>query len=572
MVHETQHHEGRKKLAWIASPLHDQGTSAYPQITSSNEKRQGLTSISDLDLEQLRKTVEPSNTSFSSGSNSSTTTLPVFENTKCDTLIHDSPTFHHYAEATTAELFYDLFFVANLTTFTSEQEVNDRGSLTDYIGFVSLLWLTWYQVTLYDVRFSTDSVFERFAKAVHFGVMVGFAVIGPQWRPGQLHSDYRIYVAFGYMLMVSRFTLLAQYGITLWYTKEYRKTVIPLALVLGMCSVAAIIYGALTPAYPATRYDASGYAIELPSNVYIAWYIIGLSETILSVGVSCYWRVVSFKGTHMVQRMSLLTLIVLGEGIIVICKSISRIVKNNYLWSAPVVAQIIAGVLIIYFLYMLYFDRIQEEHFGTIKQQIWSFLHFPLHIVLVLVLQGVSLLIIWRQAVESLNALEADWLPALNWSEGGDIVNGSVFASYMEDVGTRFASEGAAYASYLNETCWDHVYNYIPRGVDASREIARVDNAYYDIQTGLDNYMADNSNNTAWQQFDAGLNEITSATFKTLFDTFRVSAPSADRDAGGREIAQWQWTISQYYNIFDLVFTYTFIAVSLAQPDNQTSC
>ena len=93
--------------------------------------------------------------------------------------------FHRHAEATTAELFYDLFFVANLTTFTSMLEINDRHSLTAYIGFFSLLWLTWYQVSLYDVRFSADSVFERSAKAFHFGVMVGFAVIGPQWKPGQ---------------------------------------------------------------------------------------------------------------------------------------------------------------------------------------------------------------------------------------------------------------------------------------------------------------------------------------------------------------------------------------------------
>lgn len=44
----------------------------------------------------------------------------------------------------------------------------------------------------------------------------------------------------------------------------------------------------------------------------------------------------------MVQRMSLLTVIIVGEGIIVICKSISKIVKNEFLWTASVVGQIIA--------------------------------------------------------------------------------------------------------------------------------------------------------------------------------------------------------------------------------------
>ncbi|KAH7392951.1 hypothetical protein BKA66DRAFT_411624 [Pyrenochaeta sp. MPI-SDFR-AT-0127] len=430
-----------------------------------------------------------------------------------DCALHDNPAFHRHAEATTAELFYDLFFVANLTTFTSLQEINDRHSLTDYIGFFSLLWLTWYQVSLYDVRFSTDSVFERIAKAVHFGVMVGFAVIGPQWKPGQEHNDYKIYRAFGLILMVSRLTLTAQYGVTLWYTKKFKKTLIPLVLVMGMSLIAAIIYGALTTAFPNTKYDAAG----------------------------CIWR-----------------------GIIVICKSISRIVKNDYLWTAPVVGQIIAAVLIIYFLYMLYFDRIQEEHFGSIKQQIWSFLHFPLHTVLVLVLQGVSLLIIWRQAVESLTALEADWMPALTWVEGAELANGSYFATYMNAIPDTYATEGEAFASFLNDTCWNQVYDYIPKGVDASKEIKIVLDSWYTMQEGLDNYLADNTNETAWIQFDDGLNAVTSATFKTLFDTFSVTAPKRKSKSTGKEVANWLETIYQYYNIFDLVMTYTFVAGGLA--------
>ncbi|CAO2648353.1 Nn.00g076200.m01.CDS01 [Neocucurbitaria sp. VM-36] len=557
MAQEVYHHEEKKALSFFASPLHKKTSPGHSAISSEDKNA----SSSNSDLEGQQKTAPYINASLRTNSNnSSTSSQPNFEN--IDNQLYENPAFHRHAEATTSELFYDLFFVANLTTFTYLTEINDRASLTDYIGFFSLLWLTWYQVSLYDIRFSTDSVFERIAKALHFGVMVGFAVIGPQWKPGQEHSDYKIYRAFGLILMASRFTLLTQYGVTLWYTKKYRKTVIPLVLVMSMTLVAAILYGALTPVFPRTKYNALGYAIMQPSSVYIAWYIIGLSETVLTVAVSCVWRVVSFKGTHMVQRMSLLTLIVLGEGIIVICKSISRIVRNDYLWTAPVVGQIIAAVLIIYFLYMLYFDRIQEEHFGNIKQQIWSFLHFPLHTVLVLILQGVSLLIIWRQAVESLTALEADWLPALNWLQTRDLPDNSYFAEVMNAVPDRYPTQGAAYASYINETCWGQVYRYIPKGVDASKEIKIVLDSWYVIRQGLDNYLADSNNQTAWTQFDTGLNEVISATFKTLFDTFSVTAPKRTRTSTN-ETTNWRATITQYYEIFDLVLTYTFIAGGL---------
>lgn len=45
--------------------------------------------------------------------------------------------------------------------------------------------------------------------------------------------------------------------------------------------------------------------------------------------------------------MSLLTLIVLGEGIMVICKAISRVVKVGYIFNGPLIGQIVASVLII---------------------------------------------------------------------------------------------------------------------------------------------------------------------------------------------------------------------------------
>ena len=144
--------------------------------------------------------------------------------------------------------------------------------------------------------------------------------MGAQWRPGQEVDDFQIYKAFGIILMVSRFTLFLQYGVTLWYSRKFPKTVLPLGMVMAMTLLSAIIYAATTAAFPKTGVDENGEPILSKSNVYIAWYIIGISETILTVAVSCIWRIVSFKGTHMVQRMSLLTLIILGEGIIVICK------------------------------------------------------------------------------------------------------------------------------------------------------------------------------------------------------------------------------------------------------------
>jgi hypothetical protein len=212
---------------------------------------------------------------------------------------------------------------------------------------------------------------------------------------------------------------------------------------------------------------------------------------------------------------------------------------------------------------MLYFDRMQEEHFGSIRQQAWSFLHFPLHTVLVLVLQGISLLIIWRQAVESLNSLSLAWEPALVWlQDGGTLDPLTTFGAEMALVNDNY-TVGEAFASYFNWTCYDQVYDYIPKGVDASKEIKTVANAWVDIQQGLDNVYADHENGTAFDQLYNGINAMASATYKTLFDTFSVTvAKSKNKKSGEKEVPDLAKTQMQYFRIFDLILSYTFVAVS----------
>lgn len=96
-------------------------------------------------------------------------------------LLRELPAFERHEESTAIELFYDLFFVANLTTFSNIHEINDTKTLTSYVGFFCILWFTWCVTSLYDIRFVTDSLLARIAKGVHLGVMVGLAVSAPKF-------------------------------------------------------------------------------------------------------------------------------------------------------------------------------------------------------------------------------------------------------------------------------------------------------------------------------------------------------------------------------------------------------
>jgi hypothetical protein len=98
---------------------------------------------------------------------------------------HEHLVFSQRHEANTVELFFDLFFVANLATFTTYHSITDGDYLVAYVGFFGILWSSWFQVTLHDVRFARDSLYERVCKMIQFVVFVGLALVGSSFNPGK---------------------------------------------------------------------------------------------------------------------------------------------------------------------------------------------------------------------------------------------------------------------------------------------------------------------------------------------------------------------------------------------------
>jgi low temperature requirement protein LtrA len=70
-------------------------------------------------------------------------------------------------------------------------------------------------------------------------------------------------------------------------------------------------------------------------------------EAISIITVSCVWRVISFKHTHLVERIGLLTLIVMGEGVIGLTTSVSTILQNCVQTSKSAIGAIVASVNLI---------------------------------------------------------------------------------------------------------------------------------------------------------------------------------------------------------------------------------
>ncbi|KAF7186184.1 hypothetical protein HII31_12521 [Pseudocercospora fuligena] len=476
--------------------------------------------------------------------------------------IHEDPELHRHTEATNLELFYDLFFAANLTVFSNIHEVTDSATLKQYVGFFCILWLTWYQVGLYDVRFSVDSIFERVAKAVQFLVMIGFAIVGPKYSVGkddEATGDEEVldgaqpslghyFKALTLFLMVSRLVLVFQYSQSMWLTRQYQQTILPMSLIAATYFVAAMIYLGLF-----WTFHKDGH-----SHCYITWYVVAILESIVATLVSAIWKkAISFKGTHLVERMSLLTLIILGEGVVSLASKCQQIVKSEgaLKFTPSTVANVVCGVLILYFVYMIYFDWLEEEHFGNIMQQIWSLLHFPLHITLVLAVEGMAQCITWRAAVVRSNDFANQYQA---WS---NLISEGNFA----EVGRR-----------VNETATKLLY----RGLLTSTSLTETLELLPDITNAANasRIIADGANNTALAG-DA-LYWIYFTLFKTIFNIAGFDSPiegkvnidaelTESSDAIDIDFADENATqnvinaTSRTAGVFGLTYGYFFISIGL---------
>ena len=156
------------------------------------------------------------------------------------------PRFEKHEEPSSIQLFYDLFFVANLSACTRSHQIFDGNSLATYIGFFTLMWFTWFGTIIFDVRFAMDSWFMRLSKACSFGIMTAFAVssISLNHPDGDTQFGHDAQM-ISLILMASRILLVIEYGAILvaaYLRYPDKSVVMPFALTMSTSLVAALVF------------------------------------------------------------------------------------------------------------------------------------------------------------------------------------------------------------------------------------------------------------------------------------------------------------------------------------------
>lgn len=311
--------------------------------------------------------------------------------------------------------------------------------------------------------------------------MIIFAATGPMFKVGDTpESEDRFgsyvetnsyYGVFTLALMTSRIILAVQYYLVRrLYQRDHPATRRPLTALVITYAFAAAIYGGVYHFFT----DPGN------SNAYIAWYVIGPVESIIATFVACsktssgldfldrlpmlkrlLSRIVKgeseklcFSNKLLVERMSLLTLIILGEGAISIAKQCQAVAYAwSLTWSVVNVINILSSVLIIYFIYLIYFDWIEHnphiEEMSPVRQRFWAGSHFWLHLALVLAIQGVKLSILWGAATEKIRTLDRhdqDWIALHDRNEAvliSDLARFNTSAYWWNDTLTDITGDQA---------------------------------------------------------------------------------------------------------------------------------
>ncbi|KAK0611378.1 hypothetical protein B0T14DRAFT_571276 [Immersiella caudata] len=458
----------------------------------------------------------------------------------------DIPEFRRHADATAIEVFYDLFFAANLTVFSDVIDINNTEKLATFVVYFSLLWFNWALLGLYDVRFITDSIFERCARAVHFGVMVSFAVIAPNFSLSAQQSA--TFQTMSVILMTSRLTMAVQYATILWYCRNYRRAKVPLACMIALNFVAGIIYLGI-------GFSFSGGNRAL----YSIWFVVTAVEVVISAVLALKWDVLSFQGTHLASRVSLLTFILMGEGLCALGLGVVRIVQNSNSWTPPTIGNVTAGVANIYLVFMIYFDWRRSIRLGKYKQLLWSFLHFPFHLAMRIFIEGSSQFVVWWKVLETMEVVNEQFMKAMD-----DLatLEGDAATANLTDI----------FVDQIDRTVTDVFNVYVPKYTSTHEvmatyleEMRTVPNEWWIASENLTEagFEADST-----FQFIAGnFQKLGIALENSLLAGFKIDGFSGFTNTtvnSNEEADQIQWSIMETNaGKFNLVYKYAFIAAGV---------
>jgi len=238
------------------------------------------------------------------------------------------------------ELLFDLIFVYAISKATHILAYAHGGhiEIVQYVTFILVMipiWWTWTGHTLFVTRFDTEDFTQRMLTLVTMLAVVFWTSF--------INADFDSYY-HGYLLfyVVIRLILLTMY----WNVARGNPVAIPIAKRLGLGFSIGLTVALLSLLF------------EPPFRYIVLYLGIGI-EIITPLLSRSALKAIPVKSHHLPERYGLLTIILLGESIIMLATNLSATPL-----SVSVGAATIAGFILIATLWWFYFDLMENHTLG----------------------------------------------------------------------------------------------------------------------------------------------------------------------------------------------------------------
>ena len=233
------------------------------------------------------------------------------------------------------ELFFDLVFAASISVVTHILAETDNGHISTQqlllipIEFVPVWWI-WATHTLYSNRFDTDGKEHRIPTLTIMFLMVTMST----FLGDGLLRNFPSFIAFYVVIRI----ILAGMYLAAMNRLDGSKTY---AYAMGL----AVFFGAIFTATSLLFND------PIREIIFISGILLEMGASVL---ISLRVKAVSVHGDHLVERIGLLSLILLGESVISLVAGLRGIE-----WTHLSIMGAVTGFLMIGAIWWTYFDSIE---------------------------------------------------------------------------------------------------------------------------------------------------------------------------------------------------------------------
>ncbi|WP_236788853.1 low temperature requirement protein A [Amycolatopsis sp. GM8] len=258
--------------------------------------------------------------------------------------------------STPLELLFDLCFVVAVSAVAgqlhhslAEHEVGH--GIASYLVVFLAIWWGWVNFSWFASAFDTDDMPYRIATFVQIvGALVVAAGVSDAW-----HGDLTIMVA-GYVLM--RLAMVGQWLRAARQEPRCRPAALRYALGITLVQVGWLL------------------RLAVPESWFYPSFLVLMAAELLVPVWAERAAATSWHPRHIGERYGLFTLIVLGESVLAASNALQEALGSGHS-AGGLVAVGIAGVVIVFSMWWLYFDQPAHVRMATATQgYVWGYGHY----------------------------------------------------------------------------------------------------------------------------------------------------------------------------------------------------